>query len=217
MFDIPERKEQTTYVLDEQDQQELTALRLQLEPVQRQITALEGQLEHLFPRDVSDHFHLGMVGRSGHASAKLNQKKLGAMDRSFEVTKKLEPLYRERTRLTALIDAVSTGHRKLQREKQARLEQQRQEAQARVRQAAVGDYVLDSAFGVVKVVRKNQKSLTIETSSGYREARRFELLKDVVRRSAQSTKNAAVTQDNDQANREEKASNTPSTIEPSPE
>ncbi|GCE31973.1 hypothetical protein KDA_74570 [Dictyobacter alpinus] len=180
----PEREEQEAYVLDEQDQQELETFKLQLEPVQQQITALEAQLERLFPRDISDHFHLGMVGRGGRASAKLNKKKLGAMDRSFEVTKKLEPLYRERTRLTALITDVTSGRRKQQREKQARLEQWRQEAEARVRLAVVGDYVLDSAFGLVKVVRKNRKSLTIETSSGYREPRPFELIKDVASKPA---------------------------------
>ena len=173
--------EQEAYVLNEQDRQELDALQHQLESVQQQITALEGQLERLYPRTESAYFHLGMVGRGGHASAKLNARKIGAMDRSFEITRKLEPLYREWTRLTTLIAAITSGQRKQQREKEAIREQRRQEAQARVREAKVGDSVLDSAFGVVKVVRKNKKSLTIETSSGYREARRFELIKDVVR------------------------------------
>lgn len=178
---MSEQEKQKAYVLDEQDQQEHDAIQRQLEPVLRQIATLEEQLERLYPRDESQYFHLGMVGRGGRASAKLNARKIDAMDSSFEITKKLEPLYRERTRLTTLIADITSGCRKLQREKKARLEQRRQEAQIRVRQAVVGDYVLDSAFGLVKVVRKNQKSLTIETSSGYREVRRFELIKDVVR------------------------------------
>lgn len=172
--------EQEAYVLDEQDRQELDTLQCQLDPVQQQITDLEGQLERLYPRAKSAYFHLGMVGRGGRASAKLNARKIDAMESSFEITRKLEPLYRKRTRLTALITAITSGQRKQQREKEAIREQRRQEAQARVRAAKVGDSVLDSAFGVVKVVRKNQKSLTIETSSGYREVRRFELIKDVV-------------------------------------
>jgi hypothetical protein len=192
---MPDCEKQEVYVLDEQDQQEFEALQRQLEPVQQQIVALEGQQDRLYPRDVSEYFHLGMVGRGGRASARLNARKIGAMDRSLEITKKLEPLYRERTRLTALIADITSGRRKLQREKLARLEQRRQEAQERVRQAGVDDYVIDSVFGVVKVGRRNQKSLTIETSSGYREARRFELIKDVVRNVAPSQDDSGVSKE----------------------
>jgi hypothetical protein len=180
---VPECEEQREYEIDEQGRQELEVLQHKLETVQQQITDLERRLEHLFPRDVADHFHLGMVGRGGRASAKLNSRKIGVMDSSIELTKKLEPLYRERTRLTALIADVTSGRRKREREREARRKQRRKAAEARVQAAAVGDYVLDSAFGLVKVVRRNRKTLTIETSSGYREARPFALIENVVGRS----------------------------------
>ena len=122
MADNLERKEQAAYVLDEQDQHELADLQLKLESLQKQITPLEGLLDRLSPSDLANHFHLGMVGRGGRASAKLNQKKLSAMERSFEVTNKLEPLYRERTRLSEMIEAVTSGRRRQQREKQAKRE-----------------------------------------------------------------------------------------------
>ena len=167
--------------LDEQDQQDLETFRRQLQPIEHQIARLEGKQRDPYLDAVAGTFHLGMVGGSGRRTARLNARKERALDKHIETAKKLEPLYRERARLLGLISAITSGKRRQQREAEARHAQRRREAEARIRAARPGDYVIDSAFGRVKVVRCNQKSLTIETESGYRERRPFNLIRDVYR------------------------------------
>lgn len=157
---------------------DLTTLHSRLDDVNARIERLEARI----PSDpVGDSFHLGRVGGSGdrRTLARLNRLRATALDRILDTAIELEPLYRERDRLRRQIEDVESGRA----ERRARARAEREE---RVRGARVGDVVLDSAFGEVRVVRVNRKTLTIETPSGYREARPYALILDVVARAEES-------------------------------
>ncbi len=128
---------------------------------------------------------LGMVGSGRHTRA-LNEQKIAALDRTIKTANKLAPLYREHTRLLEQIEDVWSGRNQRRRRRKAAEEEWLRQAQVRVQSANKGDYMQDSAFGVVRVVRRNQKSLTIETASGYREARPFNRIIDIVPDPSQS-------------------------------
>lgn len=141
---------------------------------------IEARIERLqdrtpAPDPLGDTFHLGRVGGSGNSRtlARLNQQRARALDKTIDAAVEAGPLYRERNRLVRLIAEEESG--RAGKRRQAKVS-----AAERVLAAKVGDTVLDSSFGRVKVVRVNRKSLTIETPSGYREARAFSLINDVV-------------------------------------
>lgn len=145
-------------------------LRLALWEVESKIQRLEAKR----PDDgLADYFHLGTVGGSGKAVKKLDKKRARDLDRVLDLAKELTPLYRKRDRLKRQIQDHESG-------KVAARQRAKEAAAERVRSAKVGDIVEDCAYGYVKVVRVNKKSLTIETDSGYREARAFSLILDVV-------------------------------------
>ena len=151
------------------DAMEVESLRVELADVEDRIARLEAKR----PDDgLGDSFHLGRVGGSGKAVRALDRKRARDLDRTIDLAGELVPLYRERDRLQRKIEDHESGKVEAKRNaKEARAE--------RVRNAKVGDRVLDSAFGMVKVARVNRKSLTIETASGYREARPFSLIVDI--------------------------------------
>jgi hypothetical protein len=170
-------------ILDEVDLADLTRLKKQLQEVRATIA-------RAVPRDpyvdeVGQMFHLGMVGSGRHTRA-LNERKMAALDRTIETANKLAPIYRESARILEQIEDVWSGRNQRRRKRKAAEEEWLRQAQVRVQSANKGDYVQDSAFGVVRVVRRNQKSLTIETASGYREARPFNRIIDIVPDPSQS-------------------------------
>ena len=149
-------------------------LRAQLLSVQDRIDRLEARRPD---DDITQHFHLGTVGGSGRPVKALNKRRERDRERMMDIAREVVPLYRERDRLKLLIHAHESG--RVERRAKALAD-----AMARVRDAKVGDHVIDSAFGAVTVVRVNQKTLTIETESGYREARPFSLILDVAKTEA---------------------------------
>jgi len=165
-------------LLDAQDHRELEALHRQLLSIEQSIARLEVCDPIL--DELSRHFHLGMVGGSGRGTAALNARRERSLDKSIATGKKLVPLYQEHARLIARIADITSGRRQQERARETRREQARRAMQERIRSAEPGTSVIDSAFGPVRVVRRNRKSLTIETESGYREARPFDLILSVV-------------------------------------
>lgn len=152
----------------------LNDLRDRLLSVEAKIERIEARQPA--PDPLGDSFHLGRVGGSGNPRtlAKLNRQRARSLDRTIDAAVELGPLYRERERLARLIEDEESG--RAERKRQAKADRA-----ARVRAAKVGDTVIDSAFGEAKVIRVNRKSLTIQTPSGYREARAFSLILDVVK------------------------------------
>ncbi|HEU5382790.1 MAG TPA: hypothetical protein VFV38_45870 [Ktedonobacteraceae bacterium] len=169
---------QPRMILDEVDLADLKKLKTQLEEAQATIARLAPQARDPYVDEVGQVFHLGMVG-SGHHTRALNERKMAALDRTIETANKLAPLYRERTRLLGQIEDVWSGRNQRRRKRKAAEEEWLRQTQERVQKAKGGDYVLDAAFGVVRVVRRNRKSLTIETTSGYREPRPFDRIIDI--------------------------------------
>jgi len=160
------------YVLTEQDERELTIIRDRLATIARRIAPLERNQPG---EDLREYFPLGTGGprRGGRWQSRKR------FDASFEKTKKLVPLYEERSQLQAQESAILSGARNAEREQETLLEKRREAEASRVRAARVGDYVKDSAYGTVRVVRVNTQSLTIETEADRREPRKFSLVLDV--------------------------------------
>lgn len=165
-------------LLDEVDLADLTRLLKQLQEIRASIARLAPQARDSYVDEVGQTFHLGMVGSGRHTRA-LNERKMAELDRTIETANKLAPLYRESAQILARIEDVWSGRNQRRRRRKAIEEEWLRKAQLRVQSAQKGDYVLDSAFGVVRVVRRNQKSLTIETKSGYREPRPFDRIIDI--------------------------------------
>lgn len=151
---------------------DLAALRAEMEAVEARIARMVSGT----PVDpVGDAFHLGRVGGSGdrRTMARLNRHRERALERTIDVARALAPLYREHGDLRRRIADIESG-------RVERRERAKAASTERVRTARVGDRVLDSAYGVATVVRVNRKTLTIETASGYREARPYSLILDVI-------------------------------------
>jgi hypothetical protein len=165
--------------LDPIDQQELERLQRELEAVETKITRLEEGTHDRSLDDVSKSFHLGMVGGSGHGTRRLNARRERSLDKTIDTAVKLTPLYQQRARFKTAISEITSGARKRKREREAKRQAFLLEAQARVRQARKGDYVFDQAYDRVEVLARNQKSLSIRTPGGRREARQFEWIIDV--------------------------------------
>lgn len=159
-------------ILDEVDLAELILLKKQLQDVRATIARIAPAAHDSYVDKVGQVFHLGMVGSGRHTRA-LNKRKMAALDRTIETANKLVPLYTQSAQILGRIGDVWSGRNQRGRKRKAVEEEWLRQAQLRVQSAKKGDYVQDSAFGVVRVVRRNQKSLTIETKSGYREARPF--------------------------------------------
>jgi hypothetical protein len=165
--------------LDPVDQQELKRLQARLQEVQTKISQLEQGSRDPYLDDLSKHFHLGRVGGSGHGTHRLNARRDRSLDKTIDTAIKLTPLYREATRLEAAISEITSGARKRKRERESKRQAFLLEAQGRVRQTKKGDYVFDQTYGRVEVLARNQKSLSIRTPGGRREARKFEWIIDV--------------------------------------
>ncbi len=165
-------------ILDETDLAELFGLKKQLQEVQATIARLAPQGRNPYVDEVGRTFYLGMVGSGRHTRA-LNERKMAALDQTIETANKLTPFYRKRARLLEQIEDVWSGCSQRRRRRKAAEQEWLRQAQLRVQSAKKGDYVLDATFGVVRVVRRNQKSLTIETASGYREPRPFDRIIDI--------------------------------------
>lgn len=172
-------------ILDEVDMADLSRLAKQIQKVRATIARLAPAARDPYVDEVGQAFHLGMVG-SGRHTRTLNERKMAALDRTIENANKLAPFYRESTRLLEQIEEVWSGRNQRRRRRKAVEEEWLRQAQLRVQNAKKGDYVQDASFGVVRVVRRNQKSLTIETKSGYREPRPFAQIIDIALDPSQS-------------------------------
>lgn len=137
--------------------------------VEAQIAKLERQQRDPYLDRLAEHFHLGIVGGSGRRMGSLNQRRAASLDKAIEIARELEPLYRERRTLQRRIAHIESGKRDLE-------QRAAQEIERRLRESKPGDQVMDSDFGLVTVIRVNRKTVTIETGSGYREARPYSLL-----------------------------------------
>ena len=136
---------------------------------------IERQNRNVHLDGLRDHFPLG-TGGNRRSGGWLSRKRF---DASFDKAKKLAPLYEEHLRLLTQEQSLLTGKRARIREREAAQQKECLENAARVRNAQSGDYVIDSAYGTVRVVRVNAQSLTIETESGRRERRRFSRIERV--------------------------------------
>lgn len=146
------------------------ALLLELDTVLAKIARLESQNTST---GVEQCFHLGMVGGSGHNVQKLNQRKMEALERGIDRALQLAPLYRERERLTNLLDTYEQ-----RAEREQRRQQQRADALERLRNVQPGQEVIVPGGNTVKVKRRNKNSIT--TISGSRWA--FDELVDVAQK-----------------------------------
>lgn len=145
--------------------------RKRLAAVEAEIVRLEASMPK--PDPVAEYAHLGRIGSgSGQRSARLlrriNARRERALERTIDIAAKLTRLYAERDHLRAVIAAEEArpAREAAEAERVARIE-------AALRAAGPGVEVVDDAFGVVRVVRINRRTVTIETPSGYREAREF--------------------------------------------
>lgn len=161
----------------------------ELERLQAQRDALTARLAKLTPHDahldaVAKLWRGAQVGGSGHRNAALDRRREALVEKGMANGKEIDRTLRDLERVRGQIDDLTSG-RAAARQRAAAA------AAERVRGAKVGDEVLDSAYGRATVVRVNQKSLTIQTPSGYREARKFSLIADVTKRSAVNTETPA--------------------------
>lgn len=156
----------------------LEQLKERLKVVEEKMARLENKDAYL--DELNKYFHLGMVGGSGNRRNinRLNKKREQNIEKTIDRAKEYVELAKERDDLLRQIEYIESGRKE-------RAEKVRQLLQEQVRNAKPGDTVIDSAFGEVKVVRVNKKSITIETKSGYREARPFELIVCVVKRESE--------------------------------
>lgn len=150
---------------------------MNLNQLKDRLSAIDAKLQRIEPPadssldDLQKHFHLGMVGGSGSARnlARLNTRRARSMDKSIDHAKAYVELMRERESLERQIKHIESGAAERDRTT-------REEIEHRLRDCKPGDKVIDSAYGVVTVVRANNKSLTIVCDSGYKEARPFSLI-----------------------------------------
>jgi hypothetical protein len=148
---------------------ELETLNFKLVEIQQKIDKLNNSDPYL--DQVKEHFHLGMVGGSGNRKNlnKLNLRRERSVNKSIEQAKIYTKLIEEKDFLLKRIEFIVSG-------KKVRQDNLKEIMKNQVLSAQVGDLVIDSAYGEVKVARVNKKTLTIETKSGYREARPFNLI-----------------------------------------
>lgn len=148
---------------------------MNLNQLKDRLSAIDAKLQRLEPAvdihldGVRQHFHLGMVGAAGRNNAKLNARRARSMDKSIDNAKAHVDLMRERESLERQIKHIESGAAE-------RARTAREEIERRLRACKPGDKVIDSAYGLVEVVRANKKSITIECASGYREARTYSLI-----------------------------------------
>lgn len=158
-----------SYTLNADDEKELAALRAERIALEQRL----GKLDRSTNLDgLREHFPQG-TGGNRRSGGWQNRKRF---DASFDKAKKLEPLYRRHLQLLAQEQSLLTGKRAVIREREAAQQKECLENAERVRNAHIGDYVDDSAYGVVRVVRVNKQSLTVETETHRREARKFSLI-----------------------------------------
>jgi len=147
----------------------LEALKSKLEIIQKKLDKLNNSDSYL--DQVKNAFHLGMVGGSGNRKNlnKLNQRRERSIDKSIEHAKQYIKLSNEKELIMKQIEFIESGRK----ERQETIKQIMRE---QVLAAQVDDIVIDSSYGECRIVRVNMKSLTIETASGYKEARPFNLI-----------------------------------------
>lgn len=136
-----------------------------LAALERVIAALERRLT--LPG--LEHAHLGRVGSGGGNRARRALRSLNRRrERLDRLAARLGRLYAERQRLRDAIadEEARTAREVAEAQRAARIEET-------IRAAGPGCQVVDCIYGLATVVRVNRKSVTIETPSGYREARPF--------------------------------------------
>lgn len=149
--------------------EELEILKSKLEETQQKLDKLNETDSYL--NEVSKHFHLGMVGGSGNRKNidKLNQRRERSIDKSIEQAKVFTKLYEDKRFILKQIEYIESGRRE-------KYENIKQIMKDQVLNAQIGDIVIDSSYGEATVIRVNKKTLTIQTPSGYKEARPFDLI-----------------------------------------
>lgn len=121
--------------------------------------------------EVAKHFHLGMVGGSGKNNRKLDQKRGAAVDKAIDRAVESTELVKEIEYLKRQVDYIESGRK----ERADNLKQAAKEG-LHLKDIKVGDTLMDSIYGEVVCVRVNKKTLTVQTKSGYKEARPFDFL-----------------------------------------
>lgn len=162
-----------TYILIEEDERELQSIREQLALLEQRINRLDPPNAHLEGLKAS--FPLGTGGNRRSRGTQFRKR----FDRSIERAAEASPLYQEHIRLLEQEHALLTGARARERAREAARQRKREEDTERVHHARAGDYVVDQAYGTVRVVRVNKQSLTIETESGRKERRTFSVIERV--------------------------------------
>lgn len=128
------------------------------EELQADLDTVLSKIARLEPHEtpgLEQHFHLGMVGGSGHNVAKLNERRMDALERTIDRSVELAPLYRERDRLEK---AITFFDERQERAKKA--QEMRAAAQERLRNVKPGQEVILRMGNIVTVRRVNQKSIT---------------------------------------------------------
>lgn len=156
-------------------------LEARLRQVEEEIRRLEGEAA----RPVHPALEGAPLGRIGSGSGRraartlqrLNRLREAALERTVHLATRLTALYRERDHLRA---ALAAERARLQRE--AAEAERVASIEAALREAGPGVWVVDDAYGACKVVRVNRRTVTIETPSGYREAREFRRIERVLGR-----------------------------------
>ena len=161
------------YTLTQEDEIELQSVRSQLGQLRQRIDKLVPTDSHL--EGLREPFPFGTGGNRRSGGTQFQKR----FDLSIERAAKASPFYQEFFRLLEEEQALLTGARAKERLRVATRQRKREEDVSRVRHAQPGDYVVDSAYGTVLVVRVNSQSLTIETEAGRREARKFSLIRRV--------------------------------------
>lgn len=121
--------------------------------------------------EVAKHFHLGMVGGSGNNNKRLDQKRDAAVDKAIDRAVASTELVKEIDYLKRQIDYIESGRK----ERADKVKQAAKEG-VHLKDIKAGDTLMDSIYGEVVCVRVNKKTITIQTKSGYTEARPFDFL-----------------------------------------
>jgi|GEM_PF-6342526 len=112
-----------------------------------------------------------MVGGSGKNNRKLDQKRGAAVDKAIDRAVESTELVKEIEYLKRQVDYIESGRK----ERADNLKQAAKEG-LHLKDIKVGDTLMDSVYGEVVCVRVNKKTLTVQTKSGYKEARPFDFL-----------------------------------------